>query len=97
MKIRKVRTKVRTRTPISVKFLDVAKVIDDFTSTRWFDEKTAEIGLPQSEGSVVARAVSSAEIAFHPVSADVSSPRKDGPELIQPVAVKDGPRQGDLL
>ena len=53
--------------------------------------------LPQSEGSVVARAVSSAEIAFHPVSIDVSSPRNDHPELIQPVAVSDEPRQDDLL
>ena len=53
--------------------------------------------LPQSEGNVVARAVSSAEIAFHPVSTDVSNPRKDGSELIQPVAVSDRPRQDDLL
>jgi putative SOS response-associated peptidase YedK len=53
--------------------------------------------LPQSEGSVVARAVSSAEIAFHPVSTDVSSPRNDRPELIQPVAVSEEPRQEDLI
>ena len=53
--------------------------------------------LPQSEGSVVARAVSSAEIAFHPVSTDVNSPRHDGPDLIQPVAVRDGDGQEDLL
>jgi putative SOS response-associated peptidase YedK len=53
--------------------------------------------LPQSEGSVVARAVSSEEITFHPVSTNVSSPRHDGPELIQPVAVKNDPLQDDLL
>jgi len=39
--------------------------------------------LPQSEGSVVARAISSELIAFHPVSSGVNSPRNDGPELIQ--------------
>lgn len=46
---------------------------------------------------MVARAVLPAEIGFHPVGVAVSSPRKDGPELIQPVPVKDGPRQDDLL
>jgi putative SOS response-associated peptidase YedK len=53
--------------------------------------------LPQSEGSVVARAVSSSEIAFYPVSTDVNSPRQDGPELIKPIAVSDGPHQDDLF
>jgi putative SOS response-associated peptidase YedK len=53
--------------------------------------------LPQSEGSVVARAVSSAEIALHPVSTSVSSPHHDGPELIQMVAVCAGFRQDELL
>jgi putative SOS response-associated peptidase YedK len=53
--------------------------------------------LPKSEGSVVARTVSSAEIAFHPVSTDVNSPRQDGPDLIKRIAVSDGPRQDDLL
>ena len=53
--------------------------------------------LPKSEGSVVARDVPSAEIAFHPVSPDVNSPRNDRPELIQAIAVSDGPHQDDLL
>jgi len=53
--------------------------------------------LPPSEGSVVARAVPAAKIIFHPVSTAVSSPRKDGPELIEPVAVRDGPSQVELL
>jgi putative SOS response-associated peptidase YedK len=57
----------------------------------WIEE------LPRSEGSVVARAVSAAEIAFHPVSPDVNTPRHDGPELIQPSAVRDGAGQADLL
>jgi len=53
--------------------------------------------LPQSEGSVVARAIPSDEIIFHPVSTVVSSPRNDGPELIQAVSVEDESRLGDLL
>jgi len=53
--------------------------------------------LPQSEGSVVARAVSSADIAFHSVSTNVNSLRNDGPELIHPIVVQDGPRQDDLI
>ena len=53
--------------------------------------------LPQSEGSVVARAIPPEEIIFHPVSTVVSSPRHDSPELIQPVAVSNGPRQDDLV
>ena len=53
--------------------------------------------LPKSEGSVVARAVSASEIAFHPVSTEVNSPRQDGPELIKRIAVSDGPHQDDLL
>ena len=53
--------------------------------------------LPKSEGSVVARAVSSAEIAFHPVSTGVNSPRHDGPDLIHPMVVSDVPPQDDLL
>jgi putative SOS response-associated peptidase YedK len=53
--------------------------------------------LPQSEGSVVARAVSSAEIAFHPVRTDVNSPSHDGPELIRMIAVTGGPSQDHLV
>ena len=53
--------------------------------------------LPKSEGSVVARAVSTAEITFHPLSSGVGNPRHDGPELIHPIGVKDGLRQGDLF
>lgn len=53
--------------------------------------------LPPSEGSVVARAIPPEDIAFHPVSIAVSSPRNDGPELIQAVEVKDGPRRDDSL
>ena len=53
--------------------------------------------LPQSEGSVVARAIPPEEIIFHPVGTAVSSPRNDGPELIQPVEVKEGARQEDLI
>jgi putative SOS response-associated peptidase YedK len=53
--------------------------------------------LPQSEGSVVARAIPPEEIIFHPVSIVVSSPRNDGPELIQAIEAKDGTRQDELL
>jgi len=53
--------------------------------------------LPQSEGSVVAKSVPSADIAFHPVSERVSSPRNDGPELIQRVAVSDGPSRDEFV
>jgi putative SOS response-associated peptidase YedK len=52
---------------------------------------------PRSEGSVVAGTISPAEIAFHPVSLDVNSPRHDKPELIEPVTVRDAPRQDDLF
>ena len=53
--------------------------------------------VPQSEGSVVARSVPAGEIIFHPVSTSVSSPRNDGPELIQPVVAGDGPRQANYM
>jgi putative SOS response-associated peptidase YedK len=53
--------------------------------------------LPRSEGSVVAGTILPAEIAFHPVSPDVNSPRHDKPELIEPVTVRDAPRQDDLF
>lgn len=60
-------------------------------SREWIEQ------LPQSEGSVVARAIPPEEIIFHPVGTAVSSPRNDGPELIQPVEVKEGARQEDLI
>jgi putative SOS response-associated peptidase YedK len=45
-------------------------------SREWIEET------PRSEGSLVAKLVPAQEIAYHPVSGRVSSPRNDGPELI---------------
>jgi putative SOS response-associated peptidase YedK len=52
---------------------------------------------PSSAEKVVFCAVPPVEIAFHPVSTLVSSPRNEGPQLIEPVTLTPVPTQADLF
>lgn len=52
---------------------------------------------PASFEEVVQGVVPHAEIAFHPVSPRVSSPRNDGPELIVEVKNEPMPEMGELF
>jgi putative SOS response-associated peptidase YedK len=53
--------------------------------------------IPSSPEKVVFCAVPEIDIAFHAVSPRVSSPRNDGPELIEPIVVREEAPQGDLF
>ena len=71
---------------------DLARIHDRRPLALGVDESRDWIErVPQSEGSLVAKAVPAHEIMFHRVGVQVSSPRNDGPELITEITAAASP------